>query len=454
MQLRKLAVRYGELSRILIALIFAFLLCAPQLLAGETRSPAAEPAPPTAASLGVHFVEGSASSLVLERDGKRYLVDLATQTITETDPVQVASVEPQQTPAQGTGAAGNSGAAVFQQNCASCHGPDGKGLASSKTPDFTNFRARSGIPTQRIIDIITNGKSGTMMQGFAGRLNTAQINDVAAYVQSLASARKDLYLAPDDFVYSLPSGRAVPKGGLYLNFTHRFAYDPAFSGPGLGNTLFGLDGYAVSSFGLRYGVTDKFSLSVYRSPSIINRPIELLAAYNVLDESKGHPLNAAFRFSVDGQDNFRRNFTMNFEGVVSRSFSDRAQLYIVPTYSINNRRLITNPGTLASRPPELPGIDSFSIGAGLAVNIRPTVALIAEGIPTLVNGSDLGIHRPAYAFGIQKKISGHAFTLGFSNGPGTVVAQRAGTRATLLDDPSADTPKGLFIGFNLMRRLR
>jgi len=28
----------------------------------------------------------------------------------------------------------------------------------------------------------------------------------------------------------------------------------------------------------------------------------------------------------------------------------------------------------------------------------------AETIPTLVNGRDLGIHRPAYAFGIQKKI--------------------------------------------------
>jgi len=93
-------------------------------------------------------------------------------------------------------------------------------------------------------------------------------------------------------------------------------------------------------------------------------------------------------------------------------------------------------------------------GAGLAVNIRPTVALVVEGIPTLVNGPELDIHRPSYAFGIQKLIRGHAFTLGFSNGPGTVVAQRAGTRASFLGNPSADKPSGLFIGFNLMRRLR
>jgi len=47
----------------------------------------------------------------------------------------------------------------------------------------------------------------------------------------------------------------------------------------------------------------------------------------------------------------------------------------------------------------------------------------------------------------------HAFTLGFSNNPGTVVSQRAGTRAAFLNDPSADKPKGLFIGFDLMRQL-
>jgi hypothetical protein len=70
------------------------------------------------------------------------------------------------------------------------------------------------------------------------------------------------------------------------------------------------------------------------------------------------------------------------------------------------------------------------------------------------NADDLGIHRPAYAFGIQKEIRGHAFTLGVSQGPGTTVAQRAGTRATLVNNPSADTPSGLFFGFNLMRRLR
>ena len=292
------------------------------------------------------------------------------------------------TPLTPSGTAQNSGASIFQQQCSSCHGSDGKGRAAG-TPDLTDLRARGGIPSQRIVDTITNGRQGgaTTMPSFAARLSTADINAVADFVQTLpgSGARPNVYEPADDFVYSLPTGRRVAAKSLYLNFTHRFAFNPAFSGPGLGNILFGLDGFAVSSFGLRYGVTDKLSVSVYRAPSIINRPIEFMAAYNLLDEHEGHPFNAAFRVSIDGQDNFRKNFTTNFEGIVSRSITNKAQFYAVPTMSLGNRRLVSKPGALPNRPANLPGIDSFSIGAGLALNIRPTVAFVTEVIPTLVS---------------------------------------------------------------------
>jgi hypothetical protein len=88
-----------------------------------------------------------------------------------------------------------------------------------------------------------------------------------------------------------------------------------------------------------------------------------------------------------------------------------------------------------------------------AFDIRHTVALVAEVIPTVVNGEPLGIHRPAYSFGVQKKIWRHAFTLGFTNSPATTVSQRAATRAAFLNDPEADKPSGLFIGFDLTRQL-
>jgi len=459
MQLRMPSARCSALIAMPIVFVIAFTLNATELHATESTTPSStEPAPPLAAALGVRFVDGSSSSLILERDGKEYVVDLATQTIRENNPtLQVASAESQQAATAPSAAGTNSGASIFRQNCATCHGADGKGTTAQNTPDLTNFRARSGIPSQTIIDVVTNGKPGTAMQGFSGRLSAAEIRDVAAFVQSLAttpSQSSKIYEPADDLVFSLPTGRRLAKGGLYVNFTHRFAYNPAFSGNGLGNILFGLDGFSVSSFGFRYGITDKLSVNVFRSPSIINRPIEFMGAYNFLDEHDGHPINAALRVSIDGQDNFRRNFTTNLEAIVSRSITSRAQLYVVPTYSFNNRQLVTKPGALPNRPPEQPGFDSFSIGAGLSWNFRPTVALVTEVIPTLMNGDDLGIHRPAYSFGVQKQVRGHAFTLGFTQGPGTIVSQRAGTRATFINDPSADKPSGLFFGFNLMRRLR
>jgi hypothetical protein len=149
----------------------------------------------------------------------------------------------------------------------------------------------------------------------------------------------------------------------------------------------------------------------------------------------------------------------------------RAQLYAVPTYTIHQRPLISNPGAaIANAMPDQPcrapralGIaasfnarpcaNTFSLAAAISVDIKPTVALIAEVTPTLVNGRDLAIHRPEYAFGIQKKIWRHAFTFGFSNGPGSIVSQRGGTRATFLQNSTADKPGGLFVGFDLTRQL-
>lgn len=270
------------------------------------------------------------------------------------------------------------------------------------------------------------------------------------------NAQSKVYEPGDDRIFSLPTGRRLDRHGLYINFSHRFAFDPAFSGTARGGALLGLDGFSLSSFGLRYGVTQKLSLSIYRSPSNIGRPIEMMAAYNFLDEHDGQPLNAAFRVSFDGLNDFDRMFSENIEGIFSRSINlccVKAQLYFVPTVSFNDRRLFLPATYETNSYPALPGYNAVSLGVGGAVDIRPTVALVAEVIPTVYNGRPLGIHRPAYSFGIQKKIWRHAFTFGFSNSPGTTVSQRAGTDASYLGEPSADTPSGLFVGFDLTRQV-
>ena len=351
----------------------------------------------TAADLGISFVSDAPSAIVIERDGKKYRVDTVSHEIKELPPGEPSS---------------------------------------------------SGVPAKQVA---TNHPPAVPP------------------VTTANEKQRSVYKPGDDLVFSVPTGRAIDRHGFYLNFTHRFPYESAFTGQARGGTLFGLDDFAIPSFGLRYGITSKLSVLAFRSPSIIGRPIELMAAYNFLDEHRGNPLNAAVRFSIDGQNDFAKNFAENFELIVSRSLGHRAQLYAVPTLSLHTRPLL-GAADVVSAPPNqscnatiLPPQDSsigvrpcantFSIGAALAVDIRPTVALVAEAIPTLMNGDGLGIHRPSYAFGIQKKIWRHAFTFGFTNGPSTIVSQRGATRATFLGDPAADKPGGLFVGFDLTRQI-
>ena len=377
--------------------IFGCAIACGEFASGQASSRANAVSAP---DLGISFVEGSSSQVIVERDGKKFVVDLASHEIRPADaasqlvPVSMQTVaEPAQS-------------------------------ATAKSPSETSTKSKSTI-----------------------------------------------YKPGDDLVFNVPTGRRVDRHSLTVNFTHRFPYEAAFTGPGRGATLLGLDNFAIPSLGFRYGVTSKLSVFAYRSPSIIGRPIELMAAYNFLDEHDGNPLNAAARFSVDGQNDFSSNFAENFELILSRSVTRRAQLYAVPTYTIHQRPLISNPGAaIADSMPDQPcsapravGIaasfkarpcaNTFSLAAALSVDIRPSVALVAEVTPTLVNARDLAIHRPEYAFGIQKKIWRHAFTFGFSNGPGSIVSQRGGTRATFLQDSTADKPGGLFVGFDLTRQL-
>ena len=459
--------------RLYIPIAATALISGAQVLAGEAAAgvpggPDA-PAAPLTAALGVEFVKGSTSTVVLELGGKKYVVDLVARTIREAEPHSEGSAPMGKAgPAAALVADQPDGAAIFKRNCVMCHGPDGKGVATFKTPDFTNPRVQASLTDEQILETIKNGKKGTVMPPWRDKLSDQDIKAVAAHIRSFnpqnkpgqttapqaaESTQPRVYTPGDDFLLSLPTGRRLERHGFYVNFTHRFIYTPAFSGPALGGSLSGFDDFSISSFGFRYGVTDKLSVSIYRSPTFIARPIQLMAAYNFIDEHDGYPLNASVRLSIQGENNFSRNFTENIEGIVSRSIGDRAQLYLVPTVSLGNRQLFQPSSFFSSAIPNLPGVNTFSLGVGGALDIRPTVALVAEVIPTLANGDALGIHRPAFGFAIQKKIWRHAFTFGFTTSPGTTVAQRAGTRAQFLGQPNADTPAGLCIGFDLMRQI-
>lgn len=261
--------------------------------------------------------------------------------------------------------------------------------------------------------------------------------------------KSDVYEAMDVRVVNLPSAADIPKGSLWTDFTHRFPFGDPTDKAG----LFGLDSVALPSFGVVYGVTDRFHIGAYRSPGGLGRPIQLYAGTHLLQESKGAPLSFQARVGVEGRDNFQRNFATSFEFTVARSITRHAQVYFVPTITLGDR-----PYTVSSTQDEK-GETAVALGAGASVNIRPSVALMAEANYRVNEasryapaGSFTGIHRPVVGFAIQKASASrrHSFTLTFTNGPGTTFSQRSQTRGLVGAD---DSLQGFTIGFNLSRRI-
>ncbi len=325
---------------------------------------------------GVEFVNGSGSQIVLERDGKRYLIDTQSQTIREFVPTTMAS-------AQAPAPSGQTGA----------------------TP----------VPA-------------------------------TAAAKPEEKKEPETYYTEDIVLWSLPTAHHLPKKAMMIDFTHRFAFNEAFE-PGAVSNLFGMDGFSLSSFGFTYGITDRWFAGIYRTPTNFGRILQLSTGLQLTRENAGQPLSSSIRVGVEGTNHFRNKYITSLELALARSIKNRAQIYFTPTVSFNNRPLTVVAGDVFD-PTPYEGETTTALGAGLSVDIRPTVAILGEAIYR-VDGR-LGVIRPAFMLGIQKKVFRHSFTIGVTNSPGTTMSTRSATRGAYGYD---DTFGGLTIGFNLSRRL-
>ncbi len=90
------------------------------------------------------------------------------------------------------------GAKIFADRCARCHGPGGKGdgpdlakLHPSSSPvNWTRLVVMKQWSDKEIVDIIAKGGkavgSSPVMPPFAGKLSDAQIQDLLAFIRTLA----------------------------------------------------------------------------------------------------------------------------------------------------------------------------------------------------------------------------------------------------------------------------
>jgi len=73
------------------------------------------------------------------------------------------------------------GKTVFAERCASCHGPDAKGLIG---PDLTRKDFKYGKSETALLETITKGRAGGMPP-FANELSHEQLEGVVRYILSL-----------------------------------------------------------------------------------------------------------------------------------------------------------------------------------------------------------------------------------------------------------------------------
>jgi hypothetical protein len=233
---------------------------------------------------------------------------------------------------------------------------------------------------------------------------------------------------PDFTTINLPTTLRLPRHKSAFRVTHRFAR-PLGSGDfgSLLEDFFGFDSGAQIGLEYRFGLFSGLQTGIHRTS---DRTIEFFGQYDLLGRNEG-PLDLAILATVDGTNNFRDSRSPAFGAIVSRQFGERGAVYATPMW-VHNSNLL--PEELVEEN------DTFLVGLGARVRIRPTVYVLGEYTPR-VGGYKPGVNLAS--FGIEKRAGGHSFQLNFSNGFGTTMGQIA--RGGLENDD-------WFIGFNISRK--
>jgi hypothetical protein len=247
--------------------------------------------------------------------------------------------------------------------------------------------------------------------------------------QSAAAADDEgtLQLAEPDFrVIALPTTLRLPRHGSNFQLTHRFNGNLRSGDFGFqASNLFGLDQGAVVGFEYRFGIVRHVQAAVYRTA--IDKAFQFYGKYDAVHQTASTPVSISGLVSIEGQNNFQDRYSPALGAVVSRTIGDWLALYAAPIW-VHNTAAILNIDR-----------DTFYVGVGGRLRLRPTVYVVAETSPRLA-GYNPG--EPNFAFGIEKRAGGHMFQLNFGNGQGTTFAQTAG----------GGLPHALFMGFNLARK--
>jgi hypothetical protein len=247
---------------------------------------------------------------------------------------------------------------------------------------------------------------------------------------------------PDFVTINLPTTLRLPlhKGNFRLN--HRFAGNLRNADFGeLAGNLFGIDQGAIIGFEYRVAVIRHVQAAAYRSS--FDRTIQLYGKYDAIRQRGSMPVSVSALVSIEGANNFKRDYAQAVGAVISHRFAQRAAVYVTPVW-VNNSApsldaIAHDRGASSSGAEEHDHRSTFYVGLGARVRVRSTVYLVGEVTPRLGGYAPNTVE---YGFGIEKRAGAHLFSLTVTNTFGTTFAQLA----------RGGTVNSLYLGFNLARK--
>lgn len=216
---------------------------------------------------------------------------------------------------------------------------------------------------------------------------------------------------PDFTLVSLPTALRLPTFKSAFRVTHRFIRPLGQGDIGdLVGDAFGLDTGAQIGLEYRFGIVPNGEIGVHRTS---DKTIEVFGQYGIVRQDRGLPFDVTALVSVDGTDNFKGAYSPAAGVIISRTVRDAVAVYVEPTFvrrsNVFERNLVAEENT-------------FMVGLGARVRVRPTVYVIGEVAPRAAG------YRPDVehaSFAIEKRAGGHSFQLNVSNSLATTIGQIA-----------------------------
>jgi hypothetical protein len=232
---------------------------------------------------------------------------------------------------------------------------------------------------------------------------------------------------PDFTIIGLPTTLKVPRFGSAFRVTHRFNRPLGAGDFGdLASDFFGFDAGAQIGLEYRFGIMAGTQIGIHRTS---DRTIEFFLQQHLIGQGAS-PVGIDIIATAEGTNNFRERYSPAIGAVISRTIGRHAAFYAHPIW-INNSNALPSEVTDDN--------NTFIVGVGGRVRVRPTVYLVAEAVPRTGYTPD-SVYT---SFGIEKRAGGHSFQLNVSNGIGTTLAQLA--RGGQGDDT-------WYIGFSISRK--